>query len=863
MASSSKSTSKSNKSAKSGKTKKGLSKEVAIVVGILCLIILELCNFKVFGVVGGWLRSGMGGAFGAIAWVFPVLVCAAFMYAGLSEKPKRSKFIFGAVLLLFLCAMAFLFKGDEYTSSIIAYMKEGAANLQGGGLLGSLLAVGLYYALSETGAYIIVILMVIFSLFVLFKTPVISGFKSIFAGDDEEPVRKETGRKEEPAPVRKKQTKTNQKETIIRIVDHTGDRNNKVKQGKERAELKRSANKAQNARSQGVKPVRSSNIAKGITGNVNIKNNNAGGDELHEITHVVPARKQVEPEKKSSVMSVTEITAAEPKKSSTISVTNVEKSAAKPAAAPKAPEKPARSSQTAKQAEPERVQAAAAPTGKGDDTYQLPPMNLLNRARSSAESDGDIDTIARKLEVVLENFGINAKVIEKQVGPSVTRFELQPEIGTRVNKITSLADDLKLNLAVKEIRIEAPIPGKAAVGIEIPNKFRQTVTLRELLEDSSIINHKSKIAFAAGKDISGNVIVNDIAKMPHLLVAGTTGSGKSVFLNSIIMCILYRAKPTEVGLIIVDPKKVEFGVYQGIPHLMRPVVNDPGQAVSTLRWAVNEMTIRYQRMQLSGVRDFKSYNEKFDNGTISKEEENPKRMHQIVIVIDELADLMMVAAKEAESLICRLAQLARAAGIHLIIATQRPSVDVVTGLIKANIPARVALKVASGVDSRTIIDLVGAEKLLGNGDMLFKPTDYPQPLRVQGAFVSDEEVEKTVDFLIKHKTRDYYAEEAEAIEACISSGNIGTSLPGADASSEEGGGNNYDEFFREAGLLCIEQGKASSSMLQRRFNIGFNRAARIIDQLCEFGAVGEANGAKPREILVDSYTFKEMCEERL
>ena len=496
-----------------------------------------------------------------------------------------------------------------------------------------------------------------------------------------------------------------------------------------------------------------------------------------------------------------------------------------------------------------------------EPAYFAPPIELLSRPkRGSRTSDEELAQIAVKLKDTLEYFGVRVEVVNIQAGPSVTRFELQPELGTRVNKITSLADDLKLNLGVTEIRIEAPIPGRQAVGIEIPNKIRQTVYMRELLESPELINHKSKIAFAAGKDISGNVVVADIAKMPHLLVAGTTGSGKSVFLNTILMTILYRAKPSEVGLIIVDPKKVEFGIYQGIPHLMKDVVTDPGQAVSTLRWAVNEMTNRYQRMQMSAVRDFKSYNEKVEKGTVSKSEENPRKMNQIVIIIDELADLMMVAKKEAESLICRLAQLARAAGIHLVIATQRPSVDVVTGLIKANIPGRVALLVSSQIDSRTIIDMPGAEKLLGNGDMLFYPTGYVKPLRVQGAFVSDDEIQETVDFLIDNNHHNYFETESKEIEKFQSS------QEDENASSDESaneGASKYDDCFYEAGRMCIEMGKASSSMLQRRFNLGFNRAARIIDQLEEFGAVGPQNGAKPRQILVDEMTFEQMYQDKV
>lgn len=497
----------------------------------------------------------------------------------------------------------------------------------------------------------------------------------------------------------------------------------------------------------------------------------------------------------------------------------------------------------------------------GELAYFAPPIELLSRPkRGSRTSDEELAQVAMKLKDTLEYFGVHVEVVNIQAGPSVTRFELQPELGTRVNKITSLADDLKLNLGVTEIRIEAPIPGRQAVGIEIPNKIRQTVYMRELLESQELINHKSKIAFAAGKDISGNVVVADIAKMPHLLVAGTTGSGKSVFLNTILMTILYRAKPSEVGLIIVDPKKVEFGIYQGIPHLMKDVVTDPGQAVSTLRWAVNEMTNRYQRMQMSAVRDFKSYNEKVEKGTVSKSEPNPRKMNQIVIIIDELADLMMVAKKEAESLICRLAQLARAAGIHLVIATQRPSVDVVTGLIKANIPGRVALLVSSQIDSRTIIDMPGAEKLLGNGDMLFYPTGYVKPLRVQGAFVSDDEIQETVDFLIDNNHHNYFEAESKEIEKFQNS--QGDESASADASENEGS-SKYDDCFYEAGKMCIEMGKASSSMLQRRFNLGFNRAARIIDQLEEFGAVGPQNGAKPRQILVDEMTFEQMYQDKV
>ena len=441
-----------------------------------------------------------------------------------------------------------------------------------------------------------------------------------------------------------------------------------------------------------------------------------------------------------------------------------------------------------------------------------------------------------------QEFIVNVTVTNVSKGPSVTRYELQPEMGTKVSKITALTDDIKLNLAAADIRIEAPIPGKAAVGIEVPNKGRDTVYIRELLESKELKENSSKIAFAAGKDIAGRVVVADIAKMPHMLVAGTTGSGKSVFTNSIIMSILYRATPDEVKLIIIDPKVVEFKVYNGIPHLLYPVVTDPKKAAGILNWAVAEMSERYKKFSQTGSRDLKGYNAKIEAGDYEGDEP-PEKMAQIVIVIDELADLMMVAAKEVEDAICRLAQLARAAGIHLIIATQRPSVDVITGLIKANIPSRVALTVSSGTDSRTIIDMNGAEKLLGNGDMLFYPSGYVKPVRLQGAYVSDEEVQRTVQYLVSHSSEVVYE---TSIEEKLS-----------EPSKEDGEENGRDEYFEQAARLCIEKDKGSTSMLQRQFRVGFNRAARIMEQLYDAGIVGQEEQNKPRKILMSMEQFDE------
>ncbi|MBQ6814883.1 MAG: DNA translocase FtsK [Lachnospiraceae bacterium] len=479
--------------------------------------------------------------------------------------------------------------------------------------------------------------------------------------------------------------------------------------------------------------------------------------------------------------------------------------------------------------------------------FILPSTNLLNRGngRSTGTNELELRDTAKKLENILANFGITAEVVDYSRGPSVTRYEIQPEIGTRLANITKLADDIKLHLAATDIRIE-PIPGKSTIGIEVPNEGRDSVLIRELIESNELKNNPSKLAFAAGKDIAGQVIVGDIAKMPHLLVAGTTGSGKSVFTNSIIMSILFRAKPSEVRLIIVDPKVVEFGVYNGIPHLLQPVVTDPRLASNTLKWAVAEMSDRYKKFAEYNVRDLKGYNEKLEQIPVADGEEAPRKLPQIVIVIDELADLMMVAAKEVEESICRLAQLARAAGIHLIIATQRPSVNVVTGLIKANIPSRVALMVSSGVDSRTIIDQNGAEKLLGNGDMLFYPSGYVKPVRLQGAFVSDGEVSKVVEFW-KDQAGDIGYDES--IAKYVESQENQNAAQSAGVSNNEPS-DGKDEYFFEAARFVIEKDKASTSMLQRMFKIGFNRAARIMDQMCEAGIVGEEEGTKPRKVLM-------------
>lgn len=482
-----------------------------------------------------------------------------------------------------------------------------------------------------------------------------------------------------------------------------------------------------------------------------------------------------------------------------------------------------------------------------DEHYEYPPVELLsmNNKKVTRGSAKALAENAAKLQKTLFSFGVSAKVENVSVGPTITRYELKPAEGTRVSKIANLADDIALNLAAETIRIEAPIPGKQAVGIEVPNEKKEAVHLREVIESDEFENNKSKLSVALGKDVAGNTVIADIAKMPHVLIAGSTGSGKSVCINSIITSIIYNAKPSEVKLVMVDPKVVELSVYNGIPHLLIPVVTDPKKAAGALAWAVIEMDDRYNKFAQKGVRDLKGYNK-----AIEKENENAK-LPQIVIIIDELADLMMVAAKDVEEAICRLAQKARAAGMHLVIATQRPSVDVITGLIKANVPSRIAFAVSSQVDSRTILDCSGAEKLLGKGDMLFYPVGSTKPQRVQGAFVSDDEVEKIVDFVKSNAGEVVY--NNEIIETIENSNKSDKELLESEASE-----NTCDPLLNEAIETVVETGQASTSFIQRKFKVGYARAGRIIDQMEERKIISGYQGSKPREVLMSKERWEEL-----
>lgn len=612
---------------------------------------------------------------------------------------------------------------------------------------------------------------------------------------------------------------------------------------------------------------RSRNKAKGITEDVTIPRTGANPD-LHEVNVGIsridsfandiysPAGDMVETTARTVAVTESAVKTATPKRVSEVKQTAVHEIKATTLAEAEKPavEENVVGMETVKSSEADVNNIAAAVITKPEPPahkYQFPPIDLLDKGTTAVSGDQKAinDDLAIKLKQTLLSFGVKADIDNITCGPSVTRFELKPEQGVKVSKIVSLSDDIKLALAATDIRIEAPVPGKSTVGIEVPNKVSTGVKIRDLVESDIFKKHPSNIVFAVGKDIAGQIVLGDIAKMPHVLIAGQTGSGKSVCINTIIMSILYRAKPEDVKFIMVDPKVVELSVYNGIPHLMIPVVTDPKKAAAALNWAVAEMTDRYKKFAEKNVRDLKGYNEKLSE-EVDENGNKPAKLPQIVIIVDELADLMMTCAGEVEDAIQRLAQLARAAGIHLVVATQRPTVNVITGTIKANIPSRIAFSVAQGNDSRTIIDTVGAEKLLGRGDMLYLPAGSPKPTRVQGAFVDDKEVSRVVDFFKENAGETDYS---AAIESQITS-----TVTMSDSAAF---GDDRDALFADAGRFIIEKEKGSIGMLQRYFKIGFNRAARIMDQLADANVVGPEEGTKPRKILMTLAEFEEFIKQ--
>lgn len=852
--------------------------EVVIIMSFLAAAILFLSNFHLCGVVGDFLRSVQLGIFGSVGYVAPVLLFAGTAFYISNQGNPRAAFKLASFILALVSLCGFLqllfgAKAGEGIGLADIYF-EASVSGRGGGIIGGLLAGGLASIIGVVGAYLVIGVLLVISAVCITEKSFVDIVKK-GSGKAYRHARENMDMHMEVHAMRQEARKQLLEEKKLRGVNLEA---TKLEEAQEESYVEEQVEEAPDNLADDimVQADRLSAVAAVDEDETNPADIFRGSfspvpeddedtvpfdpdmegtsfaETLEEpsiyMKKEVKTLKELEfveeefyPEEVNDTFAIPE----EPKQVVTASGKIIETDTeALQKKLEKKREEAAKEDGLSVSLEIKQKQEIV------KKEYKYPPLSLLKKGKSAVFSDREYKDTAIKLQRTLQNFGVGVTVTNISCGPSVTRYELHPEQGVKVSKIVSLADDIKLSLAAADIRIEAPIPGKSAVGIEVPNKENQMVYLRDILEADSFQKHSSKIAFAVGKDIGGQVVVTDIAKMPHLLIAGATGSGKSVCINTLIMSIIFKADPEDVKLIMVDPKVVELSVYNGIPHLLLPVVTDPKKASGALNWAVAEMTDRYNKFAQYNVREIKGYNEKVESIKDIEDEDKPKKMPQIVIIIDELADLMMVAPGEVEDSICRLAQLARAAGIHLVIATQRPSVNVITGLIKANVPSRVAFAVSSGVDSRTIIDMNGAEKLLGKGDMLFYPAGYPKPLRVQGAFVSDSEVSKVVEFLTEQgMTADYNPEVESMIASTPTGGEI------------KGGGNDRDEYFVQAGKFIIEKDKASIGMLQRMFKIGFNRAARIMDQLAEAGVVGEEEGTKPRKVLMSLEEFDEILSQ--
>lgn len=872
--------------------------EILLVVSLVISLLLILSNFNLSGKVGGFINSVTFGLFGFLAYLLPFFLFfgMAFHIANRGNNVARIKLIGTIALSITVSAFIHLTTYGYYKDSKIGDIyKISSESKNGGGIIGGILCNILYPLFGKAGTYVILIALIIISIMFITGKALLTllGIKSeaslkqmkerrlqreeeMSAKVERRPAKTFTLKKEEESKeaVSSKNEASKEEKVLHKTTGEKGDSLFGFMKKKKPVSDDNitSATIDSTFDMEEIKPIdvdnipihRSNTYVDGTSSNDKVSDElkmKFGKQEDSSAFNVVQDRPGIDEDIQRLLHAAGEDSTIDsmgnevdiPMSAESHSDKTISKEHNK-VAVHDSSIAPTHSSSTKSNI-----------TGDGDaeamninqnleekKDYVFPPVDLLTKPKLDAKgmSDKDLKNTALKLQNTLESFGVHVTITNVSCGPAVTRYELQPEQGVKVSKITSLADDIKLNLAAADIRIEAPIPGKAAVGIEVPNKENTMVMFRELIESNEFKKHPSDIAFAVGKDIGGQTIVTDIAKMPHLLIAGATGSGKSVCINTLIMSILYKSKPSDVRLIMVDPKVVELSVYNGIPHLLIPVVTDPKKASAALNWAVMEMTERYQKFAELGVRDIKGYNEK-----VSKVEdfndEKYKKMPQIVIIVDELADLMMVAPGEVEDAICRLAQMARAAGLHLIIATQRPSVNVITGLIKANVPSRIAFSVSSAIDSRTIIDGSGAEKLLGKGDMLFFPSGYPKPVRVQGAFVSDKEVSAVVDFLTSQNSSAEYNEDvAQKI----------TSVQANDSSSSSQA-SDRDEYFVEAGKFIIEKDKASIGMLQRVYKIGFNRAARIMDQLAEAGVVGPEEGTKPRKVLMSLEEFEQFVDE--
>ena len=786
---------------KGRRKKKTIDINVAVVILVIISVLLFVLIYTKSGYIGEHLSPMLGGIMGFIKYIIPIGTFLIAIYMTHNEKEYMyAKLIQYVVFLVCIATMLSVFQfssgnlntGKEFGTVMKSAYELGTSDI-GGGVIGSAVAMPLINLLGTTGAVILVIGVAIVLFVFMFGVRPAEMISNFLDALDERKELKKQARVSRRELERQNRMKIEPEKVNINVEEEAPRKETRRERKlREKEEAKRKALELDDQ----------------ITINLNNDNTPKSNDKPRKYNH-----------DKDDLSYLGE-------------------------------EKLFKQEEEQKESKTKEVLQLEHTVTVEDREYKFPPINLLSQGEVKEIKGGKkvVTETASRLQKTLYSFGVSAKVENVSVGPAITRYELKPAEGVRVSKIANLADDIALNLAAESIRIEAPIPGKQAVGIEIPNVENEVVHLRDIISSDAFQGHKSKLAFALGKDVAGKEVVADIAKMPHVLIAGATGSGKSVCINTLIASIIYKAKPSEVKLLMVDPKVVELSVYNGIPHLLIPVVTDPKKAAGALAWAVQEMINRYNLFAKKGVRDIKGYNE-----AVEKEGETGK-LPQIVIIIDELSDLMMASPKEVEDSICRLAQMARAAGMHLVIATQRPSVDVITGVIKANIPSRISFAVSSQVDSRTILDMVGAEKLLGKGDMLFYPSGAPKPTRIQGAFVADKEVEKLVEFLKSQGEVTYSDEIMEQIE---NSDKTDKEL------KEEDDEQTTDPLLLEAIDTVVETGQASTSFIQRRFKVGYARAGRIIDQMEERGIISGYQGSKPREVLMSKERWQELKMTKL
>lgn len=771
---------------------------VAIIIIALGIFIAVSMFTDITGVLGGWFKNLFLGLFGGTAYIlcFALIACSIHYIVKKELGEYKRKYVMVGIFFVCLCSFWHIVDdvatGEGIIDKIGSLWSNGIDGA-GGGLVGGILGVPMYRLLSFWGSILVLIPVMLILFICIFEISVgniISFFKNLFTKEYEAMDEEEVEKVPESMPPEMQKELKKIKKQIFDFEKEFSDMPEKPYKKKSKKEV--------------YDPV---------------------GDMPDKPPFDTEEKEEEKPFAFFNDLPVNEVQAtAEPDKEAISQAIEV---AAEESLLPKKKKK-------------EETQQMEIDVVNDHVDYRYPSLSILKEPeKPSAQAEEALQKTARKLIDTLHSFGVEAKIVDYSRGPTITRYELQPNEGVKISKITNLADDIALNLAAVGIRIE-PIPGKTAIGIEVPNEVLSAVYMREVIGTAEFANFKSKLAFALGKDIAGQPVVGDIARMPHLLIAGSTGSGKSVCINSLVTSILYKATPNEVKLVMVDPKAVELGVYNGIPHLLIPVVTDPRKAAGALQWAVNEMTNRYKLFADNNVRDLKGYN------AWAKEHE-AEELPQIVIIIDELADLMMVAPNDVEDSICRLAQMARAAGMHLVIATQRPSVDVITGIIKANIPSRIAFAVRQFVDSKTILDMGGAEKLLGKGDMLYFPIGTSKPMRVQGCFVSDKEVERIVEFVKGQNEAVYDEDIIEKIERA-----------GETPKATEDRGGEADELLPQAVEMAIEAGQASVAMYQRRLKVGYQRAARLIDQMEERRIIGPFDGTKPREVLVTKAQWNEM-----